>query len=698
MKLPIHSLFAMLLGSFASSTAALGASFEPPISYEKADERAGALLAKMTTDQKLKLISGHNQFFICGFPELGIPELYLSDATQGVHIRKQLSNQLAKSVAFPAPVALAATWNPELAYRYAKSVGEECRAGDIAVLLGPGMNIYRVSQCGRNFEYFGEDPYLAARMVEQYVRGVQGTGTMATLKHFVTNNTDHRRRTSNSIVDERTLHEIYLPAFQAGIDAGAMAVMTSYNQVNGEWAGQSKAVITDLLRGQLGFKGLVMTDWTSVWDAEKIIRSGQDLEMPGNANIAQDAAKLLADGKVTIAEIDRMARSILRTCIAFGFYDRPLKDESFLANYPTHERVALATAREGIVLLRNQGVLPLVPKGDGKILVTGLFVDKLARGGGSADVEGYNSVSLQQALTDIYGERATFVAEPTDDQVKSATAVLVSTGTRDSEGSDRPFALPEAEEKRIQHLVTLNPRTVVIVNSGAGIQMTGWNEQAAAIVYAWYPGQLGNRALAEVLAGVTNPSGKLPMTIERRFEDAPGFGYVPAGETVGKGYKREVEMSFPVYPIEYKEGVLVGYRWYDTKKIAPLYAFGSGLSYTHFEFGQLAVAATKIQRNATVTVTCTVKNAGQMAGAEVVQLYVHPENAPVARPEKELKGFAKVKLAPGETHTVTLTLKPQDFAYWDVTRHNWTVAPGRYEIRVGGASDRLPLHATVTLE
>jgi beta-glucosidase len=671
-------------------------SFQPPVSFEKADERAGAVLAKMSTEQKFLLISGHNSFFIHGFPELGIPELYLSDATQGVHIRKNLSNRLEKSVAFPSPINLAATWDPELAYRYAHAVGEECRAGDIAVLLGPGMNIYRISECGRNFEYFGEDPFLAARMIERYVRGVLDTGTIPTLKHFVANNTDHYRRRSNSVIDERTLHEIYMPAFKAGVDAGALAAMTSYNQLNGEWCGQSHYAITELLRGSLGFKWLVMTDWNSVWDTQKIVTSGQDLEMPGLKNIANEGQRMLTEGKINIGDVDRMARSILRTEIAMGLHDRPVKDESLLAHFPAHVQVALETAREGIVLLKNDGVLPVRKDSVGQILVTGTFIEALAHGGGSAIVEGYDVVGLKQALTEMYGDHVAFVGAPTDDQVKAAAVVLLSTGTLDSEGRDRPFALPVAEEARVQHIVSLNPHTVVIVNSGGGIQMTDWNEHAAAVVYAWYPGQAGNRALAEVLCGDVNPSGKLPMTIERRFEDSPGYGYNPDGDHFN-GARPPEEMKHPLYNIEYKEGVLVGYRWYEAKRIAPLYAFGSGLSYTTFEYTAPTVSSRSVRTTDTVTFSLTVRNTGKVTGAEVAQLYVHPVHAPVARPEKELKGFAKVKLAPGESREVVLTLKPQDFAYWDVTKHDWSVAPGDYEILVGGASDKIAGQTRITL-
>jgi len=673
-------------------------SFKTPVSYDDADARAVALVAQMSTAEKLQMITGANSFYIKGLPRLGIPELYLADATQGVHLRKNLSNGLEKSTAFPAPIALASTWNPGLAYRYARSVGEECRAGDVAVLLGPGMNIYRVSQCGRNFEYFGEDPFLAARLIERYVIGVLDTGTIPTLKHFVANNTDFHRRTSNSVVDERTLHEIYLPAFKAGVDAGAMAVMTSYNQLNGEWCGQSRAVITDLLRGELGYKWFVMTDWWSVWDAEKIIKSGQDLEMPGEKYLKSDADRLLQAGKVAPAEIDAMVRRILRTEIAIGLLDRPVKDTYYLQKFPEHAEVALETARQGIVLLKNDGVLPLRRDTTGRILVTGLFVDNLARGGGAADVEGYDNVTLLAALQAAYGDRIDFVASPTDEQLKSAQVVLLSTGTFDSEGWDRPFALPADEEQRVARAVSLNPRTVVIVNSGGGIQMTAWNDRAAAIVYAWYPGQAGNRALAEILAGDTNPSGKLPISIERRFEDAPAHDYLPAGESLYTGWEADNDMSHRVYPNVYKEGVFVGYRWYEAKKIAPLYPFGHGLSYTTFAYQNIKVTPAAVAAGNRITIDFTVTNTGPVAGTEIAQAYVRPLHAPVPRPEKELKGFARVTLAPGESRDVTIRLTTKDLAYWDVEHHAWNAQPGDYELLVGGASDKILLKAPVTLK
>jgi beta-glucosidase len=668
--------------------------FKPPINYAEAFKKADSILAKLSIEQKVDLIGGHNFFFVQGYPDLGIPELYLSDATAGVHIRKQLSNQLEKSVAFPAPINLAATWNPDLAQEVARSIGEECRAGGIAVLLGPGMNIYRISQCGRNFEYFGEDPYLAARMIEHFVVGVQSTGTIATLKHFLCNNTDYMRRRSNSIVDERALHEIYLPAFKAGIDAGAMAVMTSYNQLNGEWCGQNPYVINQLLRKDLEFKWLVMTDWWSTYDPEKIIKSGQDLDMPGepggDANFQKlgdvylrtNAARLLKERKVSGEDIDRMAEKILTTEIAMDLLNRPVKDESYLKNFSHHEEIALQDAREGIVLLRNENnVLPIAKDFSKKILVTGEFLEKLPQGGGSAAVEGYDNLLMLVALRNEFGNQMEYAENPSEDQIKSADVVLVSIGTHDSEGHDRPFDLPKGTDDEIIHYAGLNPGVVVVVNSGGGVRMTNWNDKVAGIIYAWYPGQIGNKALAEVISGKTNPSGKLPITIEKEFADSPGSSYIPNGGQPHDAMRNDLD-----------------YRWYESKEIEPLYYFGFGLSYTKFEISNLTVSKDIFKQGDSLSIEITVKNTGKMAGAEVVQLYINPLNTPVPRPDKELKGFKKVYLNPGESKKVVMTLTDKDFSYWDISRHAWNAAPGEFNILVGAASNDIRETAKVSLE
>ncbi|MBN1187485.1 MAG: glycoside hydrolase family 3 C-terminal domain-containing protein [Bacteroidales bacterium] len=677
------------------------------LSYAEARQKAEEIVTQLTLEEKIEFIGGHDFFFVKGDDRFHIPSLYLSDATQGVHIRDNLPGQLEKSTAFPCPVMLAATWNTSLANKYAQSIGEECRAGGIAVLLGPGMNIYRNSQCGRNFEYFGEDPYLAARMIENYVKGVQSTGTIATLKHFVANNTDFHRRRSNSIVDERTLHEIYLPAFKAGIDAGARAVMTAYNQVNGEWAGQSNYVIQKTLREDLGFKWLVMSDWWSVWDAEKAIKSGLDLEMPGHtasdpkiqkmgcAYLRLEAKKLIEEGKIKETDIDRMVTNILTTIIATGLQNRPVKDERYKENFTEHEQTALQTAREGIVLLKNDAILPFDKTKLKKILVTGDYLTKLARGGGSAEVEGYNNILLLDALTREFGIIIDFKENPADEEIKAADVIIISIGSDDHEGWDMPFALPEETNNKILHITHSNPNTVVIVNSGRGVQMAQWNDKVKAIIYAWYPGQNGNIAIAEVLSGKTNPSGKLPISIEKKFEDSPAYPYIPEGQQLYSGWAEDNDMTIPINQIQYDEGIFTGYRWYDSKAIDPLYPFGHGLSYTSFDYSDLILSSGSIKSKDTLTIAFSLTNNGSMEGTEVTQLYIQDVEASVPRPVKELKGFEKVNLKPGESKKVYFSVKVQDLAYWDVNTRRWVTEPGKFKILIGSSSKDIRLTETV---
>jgi len=709
-------LFMFTFHSFSQATNMLNSSFKPfstPVSLTESDKRADSILSVMTLDEKIEMIGGHNSFFTKGFGKYKIPAFYLSDATQGVHIRKDLDSTIQKSTAFPCPLALTATWNPTLANRYAKSIGEECRANNVAVLLGPGMNIYRISQNGRNFEYFGEDPFLAARMIENYVVGMQGSGTITTLKHFLCNNTDFHRRRTNSVVGERAIHEIYLPAFKAGVEAGAMAVMTSYNQVNGEWAGQSSYVINQLLKKELGFKGMVMTDWWSVYDPEKVIKSGMDLEMPGEASkdipdlaiigdiyLRTNTARLIKEGKVTEADVNRMAKNTMRAFIAMGDYDRPVKDTTYLKNYPEHEKVALQTARESMVLLRNErNILPLSDNSRKNILVTGKYVEKIARGLGSAEVEGYNNITMLEALRNEFGASIIYAKTPTDEQLKTASCVVVSIGTSDSEGWDKSFEIPAESNALVEKATTLNHNTIVVVNAGGGLKMTGWNTKVPAIIYAWYGGQNGYTALAEILSGKTNPSGKLPITIEKKFEDSPGYGYIPAGMDLYTGWGGDViAPKIPIIDIQYKEGIFVGYRWYENKKIEPLYPFGYGLSYTTFEYSNLKVLDSEHSKTEGTTIEFELRNTGKREGAEVAQLYIQSLKSTVERPVKELKAFAKVALKAGESKKVTLKLKDSDFAYWDVKSHDWKVEVGNYNLLLGSASNNIILTAKKTIK
>jgi beta-glucosidase len=684
--------------------------FKPPVSYEVAMEKADSIVKLMTLDEKIEMIGGHNIFFTKGYDKYGIPSIRFSDATQGISL-VDFKDHLEKSVAFPAPILLTSTWNTELARDYARSVGEECRAGGIAVLLGPGMNMYRISQCGRNFEYFGEDPFLAARMIENYVVALQNTGTIATLKHFVANNSDFRRRTSNSVVSERALHEIYMPAFEAGINAGAMAVMTSYNQVNGEYAAHSQYVIKKLLRGDLGFKWLVMSDWLSIWDAEKAIKSGLDLDMPGETEdgiydeddpaeyLRQKAAKLIKSEKVDESDIDQMVKNLIATIIAMELDKRDLKDTSYLRNYNQHVEVALQTAREGIVLLKNDNrVLPFRANEDDEILVMGDYAESLAIGSGAAYVDGFDQRTLMQALKAQFGKHVRFKSNPNGEEIKDAALVIYTAGTKDSEGSDIPFDLPGKLNENILRVSKLNLNTVVVMYSGGGRNMSAWHDKVAAILYCWYPGQVGNQAVAEIIAGETNPSGKLPITIERDFKDSPGYPYLPEGEALYTGWEYDMDMDYSVYDIRYKEGVFAGYRWYEHKNIKPLFAFGHGLSYSTFEYANLKTDAQRYKTGKDVIVSMEIRNISQYDGKEIIQVYVRDLESTVERPLKELKDFRKTHLKAGERRTVYFTLNKRDFAFWDETTSSWQVEPGKFEIMVGCSSAENKLNTIITLD
>ena len=716
MKTIFKTIFFLLLVSCQSARNVVTVKplvpYKPVVSYAEAEKRSQTILEKMTLPEKISMISGHNSFFIKGFPQYGIPQLYMSDASAGVNIRKELNNGMEKSVSFPAPIALAATWDRALALDMAQAIGEECKIGGTAILLGPGVNIYRISQNGRNFEYFGEDPYLTSRITENYVVGMQSTGTMSTVKHFIANNNEHRRRLTDAIIDKRTLHEIYLPAFKAAVDAGVMSVMTSYNMVNGEYTAESKTLVDGILRKELGFKGLVMSDWRSVYNGEKAIKSGLDLEMPGDyadwlkalgenpfRHLKHEAAPLLAENKVTEADINRMVKNTMRSGIMMGLYDRPIQDTSYVKNYGKHEQVALQVARKSIVLLKNANtILPIIP-GKEKVnyLLTGEFADKLPFGGGSAEVKGYNNALMHDALKKVYGSQLNYISKPTDAEIKAAKVVFLSVGTHDREGNDRFFALPDSVENLVKRVTALNPNTVVIVNSGSGIRMTDWSDKAAAILYAWYPGQTGNTALAEILSGKVNPSGKLPMTIENDFSNSPGANYKKDTSAFNMPWQDEYSFRFPISHDNYKEGVFVGYRWYESKGLKVQFPFGHGLSYTKFEFSDLKIKPT-FNEGEKVKVSFNIKNTGVVAGTEVVQLYIKDNESSVPRPLKELKAFTRVDLQASEEKMVQFTLNPVDFSFFDVKTNSWKSEAGKFTILVGSSSVDIRLKKEIELK
>lgn len=671
----------LLLLATAASVYAIGTP-DWQTSYAWAD----AKLKELTLDEKLNMTVGYEEFFFPGFPEKGIPNLYLSDATKGVHLRPELTDtvhirQLERSTAFPAPIMLAATFNPELSYEYGKAVGEECRAGGVELLLGPGVNLARNSQCGRNYEYLGEDPYMVGRMAAEYIKGLQSTGTAACIKHFIGNETEFYRRRTNSIIDERTLHELYMRPFKAGIDAGVAFIMTSYNKLNGEWTGESRNVIDTLIRRDLGFKGAVVSDWRSVYDHEKVVKSGQNSIMPGSREIRNDIAGLVSSGKLTEKDIDSMIRPLLATCHAFGLYDREKYIPKLLSKFPDHERISMRTAEEGTVLLKNNGILPLENPNGKKILVTGNYLDKDFNWvHASADVKGYDQISWRQALQKEFGDNLIFTAKPTDKEIKDADIVIVSTGTVDREAYERPFELPAAENNQLKRITALNPNTIVVVFTGSGVKLTDFAEDAAAIAYGWYPGQNGMAAVAGVLTGRINPSGKLPLSIEKDFNDSPAKDVMPKG---AKFYTKLVnERMITPYDVNYDEGVLMGYRWYDAKGIAPLYPFGYGLTYTDWEITKPSVKV----KDGKVVVKSGLKNIGKRDGAQVVQIYASEKNPTVVRPIRELKGVKKIFLAAGTNTRFEISFDIDELGFYDSENHGWKLNPGEYVIAIGTSS------------
>ena len=693
---------------------ALTVAAQPQMSWEEAEAKADELIAKLTLEEKLSMTQGHNRFFFPGVPEKGMPYIYTTDASMGVKNKQRLHSddeiKLAeRTTQFPAFIMMAATFNPQVAYDYGYAVGEEARMAGAGVILGPGMNIYRNSQCGRNFEYVGEDPYLAAQLMKNYITAMQSTGTLACAKHFFGNQTEFYRRRSNSIIDERAVMEIYTPAFKAAIDAGVATVMTAYNQYNGEWTGESKYVITDLLRGTLGFKGMVMSDWNSIYDWKNVILSGQNLDMPGEPAhyIKKTPRDLVAEGVVTEKDIEAMIRPTIATCIRWGLYDRYNNGEQYKpeleAKLPDHLEVSYRTAAEGTVLLKNNGILPLST--DRKVLVVGRrWIKDVPHGGGAARVTGYDHIPLHQVMTESFGAGVSFVAEPTVEQIKAADVVLCVTGTFDSESTERPFAMEKRDEKAVRLAVENNPNTIVLVHSGSGIDMSAWADKCAALLYAWYPGQNGMQAVRDIIVGKVNPSGKLPMTIESSFKDSPAVNSVPVGFNLAKAKGNPNEKAFHpwTYDVHYDESVLVGYRWYEKKGIEPLFPFGYGLSYTTFELSNAKVLSKGKVKTLTaekpLRIAIEVKNTGAVAGAEVVQLYVSEKNPTVLRPVKELKAFQKVSLAAGGKQVVIFEVDKSMLAFWCDKSHAWTVNAGEYTISIGTSSANIVAELPIVLQ
>jgi len=827
---------AAVIVSFAVCFCVCGAG--PAFAQPKPDveNRVEALLSKMTVDEKITLIGGINDFYTQAIPRLGISSLRMSDGPLGVH-------DYGPTTAYPAGIALAASWDTNLAKRVGEAMGQDARARGVNFILAPGMNIYRAPMNGRNFEYFGEDPFLAGRLAVSVIQGIQSQGVIATAKHYAANNQEYGRMDHSSDVDERTLREIYLPAFEICVKEGKVgAVMDAYNLVNGVYMTENDTLNTAILKKEWGFDGIVMSDWGATHDGIAAAKGGLDLEMPSGQYMNKETLlPAIQRGEISVAVIDDKVRRILRKAIEFGFFDWNQTDTTIPLYSQKGREVALEEARSGMVLLKNEnGILPLDKTKSRTIAVLGPNAyPAVIGGGGSSLAKPFNSVSYLEGISNYLGEKGRvlyttddtsldeivnateFVTSPggtnglkgeyfnndslqgaaalvrvderidfhwgagsyasngpddqfsarwtgyfiprTDDDYKfyvsaddgvrlfvndkqvvddwqrhsetldtysmhlekgkpykirleyfeevgtatvrfgiaaatrtlgestraliaKADAVVLCMGfgpSSESEGGDRTFQLPGGQDSFIQQVASLNKNVIVVLTAGGNVDMTKWIGNVPALIHAWYPGQEGGTALAQILFGEVSPSGKLPASFEGRWEDNAAFtSYYPKS-----GDKH----------VKYEEGVFVGYRHFDRAEVKPMFPFGFGLSYTKFEYGDLAVKPVSSDLNAQVTVSFNIKNIGQREGAEIAELYVGDSHVSVPRPVKELKGFAKVNLRPGESKRVTLQLDRRAFSFYDVKKHAWSAEPGEFAILVGSSSAKIELQGKYIL-
>jgi len=687
------------------------------------EDRVNDLFGRLTEDEKISLLGGASANTTVAIPRLQVPSMRMADAGAGV--RGIGSSNGGPASAFPSGVVMASTWDPALIGQAAAAIGDEAHNKKVGsqVLLGPAVNIQRSPLGGRNGEYFSEDPFLAGQMAVGYITGMQGVGTSSCIKHFACNNEEVDRREANVLVGERALREIYLPAFEAGVKEGHVwTVMSSYNRINGPHASANHYLLTDVLKQGWGFDGMMMSDWHGAHQTATVINAGNDLEMPGKPrNLNPAAIKLaLQNGQTTTAAIDENVRRILRTIIRTGLLDGPWQLDPTQVNSPEHQKLTRDVAEQGIILLKNQdNILPLDTTKIHSIAVIGLAADRpQIEVRGSPEVTPFYSVSPLVGITKRAGNdiaihfapgaidnpapvpnsapvpaadpaqaQTDTTGNPLQEAVDAAknsdvAVVVVSTFRTEGEGHDRPsMSLPNGQDALIQAVAAVNKRTIVILNNGTPVDMRPWIDQVPGLLEAWFPGQEGGNAIASILFGDVNPSGKLPTTFGMRREDYPDYGNFP-------GVK---------FRVAYEEGIYVGYRHFDKENIAPLFPFGFGLSYTTFEYGPLQLSQPTLDPQGKIAVSLDVKNTGSRAGQEVVELYIHDPSPKIDKPVRELKGFAKVALAPGETKTVTIPITPRDLAYFDVPGKQWKADAGDYEIQIGASSRDIRQHATVHL-
>lgn len=731
----------IFLTSIAASAISAATAATPLYLDENApmEQRVEDALKRMTLEEKVAMCHAEGKFASAGVPRLGIPDLWTSDGPHGVRAEINWNDwgyagHTNDSItAFPALTALAATWNPELSGAYGNAIGEEALYREKDVMLGPGVNIYRTPLNGRNFEYMGEDPYLAGVLVVPYVKEMQKNGVAACVKHYALNNQEQWRGHINVELSDRALHEIYLPAFKkAVVDGGAWSIMGAYNKIRGQHACHNDLMLNQILKGDWNFDGVVITDWGGAHDTREAALNGLDLEMGSYTNgltsesdfgyddyyLARPFLEMIRKGEVPESVLDDKVRRLLR----LNFRTAMNRNKPFgSVATPEHYAVAEEIGNEGIVLLKNNPVekkgsplLPVDPEKYKSILVVGdNAVRKLNEGGGSSELKVKDYVSPLDAMKSLYGDKVEFAqgymaGRPMYGQIdeipqsvvdslrnqavemaRNAGLVVIFGGLnknhfQDCEGGDRlEYGLPFGQPELIEAIATVNPRVILVLLSGNAVEMP-WDKEVPAIVQGWYLGSMGGKSLANVLSGKVNPSGKLPFSFPARLEDnsAHAFGSISyPGDSINE---------------KYLDDVLVGYRWHDTKKIPARYAFGHGLSYTTFEYGKATASAREMTPDSSITVSIPVRNTGDREGKEIVQLYIGDDKASVLRPLKELKGFDKITLAPGQEKTVTFTITPDDLKFYDEKTGSWIAEPGKFRAYIGASST--DIRATVPFE